>query len=123
MNRVQGMIAVAGLSLAVCAAGCGGDSQPTETVVLDSLEALKDGEFKAWKLDPGTYKVELTASGDGAAVKWVGSTCPGADETAEYSVTCEMKQTGQLIIENPTGFGIGATTTVTVKVTQIDAQE
>ena len=86
---------------------------------MDSLESLSDGEFKAWKLDPGMYKVEMTASGDGANVKWVGSSCPGSGQTTEYSSICEMKQTGQFIIENPTTLGMGAASTVTIKITNL----
>ncbi len=106
-----------GLVLATVTVGCVGGA--SDEVVVDELESIEDGHFVAWKLDPGTYKVELTASGDGATVKWVGSSCPGSAVTNEYSVTCEMTQTGQLIVENPSTFGRGAGTTVTVKVTRI----
>lgn len=61
----------------------------------------------------------MTASGDGATVKWVGSGCPGSEVEKQYSVACEMTQTGQLIVENPSTFGMGATTTVTIKVTKL----
>lgn len=117
-----GMMCLAfALMLALLVGGCGGGESGGESdeVVVDELESVEDGQFVAWKLDPGTYKVELTASGDGAIVKWVGSSCPGSDETKNYSVTCEMTQTGQLIVENPAAAGMGATTTVTVKVTRV----
>ena len=108
------------LMLAGLVGGCGGgeSSGESDEVVVDELESVEGGQFVAWKLDPGTYKVELTASGDGAIVKWVGSSCPGSDETKSYSVTCEMTQTGQLIVENTGASGEGATT-VTVKVTRV----
>ena len=123
MKRSRVMLTAFCVALALVVAGCGGKSEPTEKVVVDSLEGLDDGLFKAWKLDPGTYKVEMTASGDGASVKWVGSSCPGSEQTSEYSTVCEMKQTGQLIVENPTSFGAGASTTVTLKVTRIGGAE
>lgn len=110
------------LMLAALAGGCGGGEAeaPADEVVADELVSIEDGHFNAFKLDPGTYKVELTASGDGVIVKWVGSSCPGADrQTKTYSITCEMTQTGQLVLENPTALGTGATTTVTVKITSV----
>ena len=108
------------LMVAGLVSGCGGgeSSEPEEEVVVDEMQAVEDGHFLAWKLDPGMYKVEMTASGDGAVVKWVGSSCPGGEEATTYSVTCEMTQTGQLIVENPARSGGGATT-VTMKVTKV----
>jgi hypothetical protein len=117
MIRLRVMLMILGLAMAAFIGGCGGAEEPAEEIVVDTLESLDDGQFKAWKLDAGTYKVEMTASGDGASVKWVGSSCPGSEQTAEYSSICEMKQTGQFIIENPTAFGAGASTTVTLKIT------
>jgi hypothetical protein len=108
------------LALAPAGNGCGGGDEATDEVVVDEMQSIEDAHFAAYKLDPGTYKVELTASGDGATVKWVGSSCPGAPkQTSSYTVTCEMMQTGQLVIENPSGFGAGSGTTVTVKITRV----
>ena len=65
-----------------------------DVVVIDKHETIQDGYAVSWKLDPGTYKVEMTASGDGAVVKWLGSPCPASDVTQNYSTICEMTQTG-----------------------------
>jgi hypothetical protein len=122
MNRPQRFVTALAVMVAVLGGGCGGggsDEAPADDVVVDEMEGVEDGQFVAYKLDPGTYKVELTASGDGAIVKWVGSSCPGSEATKTYTVTCEMTQTGQLIIENPSASGEGATATVTVKVTRV----
>jgi hypothetical protein len=115
MSCLRFMAVVLGV-LGVCAlVGC---SAP-DRVVIDKLVSLDDGHLTAWKLDPGTYKVEMTASTDGASVRWMGCSCPGSGETKAYSTICELKETGQLIVENPSRFGMGAGTTVTVKVTRI----
>ena len=117
----KGMCVAVALVVAGLLGGCGGGAakEGSDDVVVDEIESIEGGAFVAWKLDPGTYKVELTASGDGAIVKWVGSSCPASEETKTYSVTCEMTQTGQLIVENPSASGMGATTTVTLKVTKV----
>lgn len=116
MSWSRVMLTLSGLVLAAVVGSCGKSEEaaqePDDEVVADTLDALDEGESWAWKLDPGTYKVEMTASDDGASVKWVGSSCPGSDETAQYSTVCEMKQTGQFIIEN----SAGSSTTVTLKI-------
>ena len=88
---------------------------------MDRFEWLKDGEQWAFKLDPGTYKIALTASGDGAAVEWVGSSCPGSGPTAtkSFETICELSSTGQLLVKNPTVFGAGAAVSITLKVTKL----
>ena len=91
-------------------------------VVIDTQVALADGQSHAWKFEPGTYKVDMTASTDGATVTWVGCSCPGSGETKAYSTTCELKETGQLLVVNPSTFGTSAGTTVTIKVTRIGAR-
>jgi hypothetical protein len=49
--------------------GCG------ERVLVDEAKWLQDGQSLSWKLNPGTYRVELTANNDGASVEWVGAPC------------------------------------------------
>lgn len=107
--------------LATFSGGCGSSEPEPEpdVVVVDQIENLKDGYSHSWKLDPGTYKAEMTATGDGATVEWIGSSCPTSDATNSYSITCEMTQTGQLVVANPSAFGMGAGATVTVKVTKL----
>jgi hypothetical protein len=89
-----------------------------ERAVFDELVILKDGESRVFKLEPGTYKLEVTASGDGAAIEWIGSDCPGSNETKSYSVTCTFERGGQVIISNPTTFGMGTSSSVTIKLTK-----
>ena len=105
------------LMLATLASGC--SAILPDEVVIDKLVSLKDGYGTAWKLDPGTYKVELTASDDGVVVKWIGSSCPASGVVTNYSTICELTQTGQMSVDNPSAFGMGAGSTVTVKVTKL----
>jgi hypothetical protein len=108
-----------------CYRGSSGDSQsspsifPTERVVIEYSDWLADGASVSWKLDPGTYRLELTANNDGATAEWVGANCPKTQPMRELSMTCEMPRTGQLIITNPTRLGLGAKVSVTVKVTKL----
>ena len=106
------LVLIIGLALL---AGC---SMP-DRVILDQLTDVGEGKFVAYKMEPGVYKVEVTASQDGVVVRWEGCSCPGSGkETKSFATICELKQTGQLVIENPTAFGLGAGSTVTVKVTR-----
>ena len=89
-----------------------------DTVVVDEMKALADGESIAYKLGPGVYRLDFTAS-DGASAEWVGASCPASGEVKVYSSLCELKQDGQLIIKNPTVWGNGATSSVTIKLTRI----
>jgi hypothetical protein len=103
-------------SLCILSFGCA----PSDTVIVDRMESLKDGTGVSFKLDPGTYKVDVTASNDGVTVKFIGSSCPGAEkETQNFSTICELTQTGQVTIDNPSTFGAGSGSTVTVKITKL----
>jgi hypothetical protein len=95
------------------------DEEPKDVVVVDALEILKDGAMKVYKLDPGSYKVELTASNDGAQVRWIGANCGSSGQVTSLDTACSLDRTGQLLIENPTEYGQGASTSVTVKVTKL----
>lgn len=92
---------------------------PSDQVVVDELTVLKDGESRIWKLEPGSYKVEMTASDDGAAIRWIGSSCGASGQVRELQTACRLEKTGQLIVENPTEFGVGASVSATVKVTKL----
>lgn len=92
---------------------------PSDRVVADQLVVLQDGESRIWKLDPGSYKVEMTASDDGALVRWVGSSCGASRQVSELMTVCRLEKTGQVIVENPTGLGLGASSSVTVKITKL----
>lgn len=116
-RRVRAMVFVS--VLATLMAGCAAEPR----VVANYHDWLKDGQAVSWKLDAGRYKLDVTASGDGVAIDWEGSSCPKSGETRAYSVVCDVPATGQVVVTNPTSFGLGAASSVTVKITrQGDAQ-
>jgi hypothetical protein len=87
-------------------------------VVIDQARVLRDGESLSWHLLSGRYQLEMTASDDGATVEWIGGNCPTTQPMRQLSTSCEMRSEGQLIIKNPSTFGLGAPVSVTVKVTR-----
>lgn len=91
----------------------------TDQVITNTTKVLKDGEGMSFPLGPGKYKLELTANNDGADAEWIGGGCPRTKPVKQTTMTCEMPQSGQLIITNPTTFGLGASVSVTVKVTKL----
>lgn len=92
-------------------------SQPK--IIINQIKPLKDGEFASWKLDKGKYKLEMTASGDGAAVEWLGASCQSVKESPIFKTDCTFTQTGQLIVKNPTRFGLGDDISVTVRLVRL----
>ena len=91
----------------------------TETVVVNEQSSIKDGAGKVWRLEPGTYRVEITATGDGVSVEWAGAACTKAKKTTVYNTTCTVTQTSQMTITNPTILGLGSDIITTVKVTRL----
>lgn len=119
------MAVIVGLSLLSCRIQTNQQSgQPfvpyvTDQVVVDSMSTLNDGAGKVWKLEPGKYKLEMTASDDGADIEWVGGGCPKTQPMRQATMTCEMPRQGQLIITNTTVFGLGKQVSITVKLTKL----
>ena len=96
------------------------ESPTREIVVVDEFSTLQDGTEKTWKVPPGTYRVELTATEKGASLVWTGAPCEVAKkETTAFTTSCTVTQTSQLTVRNPTLLGLGGSTTVTVKVTKL----
>ena len=91
-----------------------------DIVVVDRYDVLQDGYRQSWKLEPGMYRVELTANGDGVTVDWVAADCSKATfQTQSFSGVCELSGTGQLVIMNPTLFGLGQASNVSTKITRL----
>jgi len=91
-----------------------------DRVVLNDFGTIGEGESRAYRIETaGIYRLEMTASKDGAGVEWVGETCQGVREAKSFNGICEYRSEGQIVISNPTTFGMGSDTTVTVKVTKI----
>jgi len=91
-----------------------------DQIVIDRYDTLRDGYRLSWKLEAGMYRVELTSDGDGVLVDWVAANCPkAATETKIFHGVCELPGIGQLVITNPTVFGLGQASNVTLKVTRL----
>lgn len=92
----------------------------SDQVVVDVFESLVDGAERSYSLESGTYRLELTATGDGASVEWLGGDCPSSGgQTQTYSATCDMTQAGQVVISNPTSLGLGAASSVSLKIIRL----
>lgn len=106
-------------TLFLCACNETSSFVASDRVVVDKAMWLNDGQAIFWSMEPGRYKLEMTASADGASVEWIGASCPGTGEVKQFSTICDMQQTGQVIIKNPTVLGLGANTSVTIKITHL----
>lgn len=91
----------------------------TDQIISDTSKVLDDGAGITLKLEPGRYKLEMTANNDGADIEWVGGGCPKSQPMREATMSCEMSRQGQLIITNPTVFGIGKQVSVTMRLTKL----
>jgi len=100
----------------VLAVSCGGAKDKT---IADELVTLRDGQQWSYKLEPGRYRLESTATGDGVSVEWLGADCPAIGERRTTTSLCELTRTGQVVVTNPTLFGLGASSSVTIKVTKL----
>ena len=94
---------------------------PAPVVIFNKLKIIQDGgSFNLGPLDAGTYLLEMTATGFGAAVQWMGGNCKEVSrEIPNHRETCTLHQTGQLKVYNPSALGMGPSTSVTIKVTQL----
>ena len=92
---------------------------PQDVIVIDELEVFKDGSWKSWKLDRGNYFLELTASNDGVTIDWIGGMCGKTAPVNRTSTVCLMPDGGQIVVENPTTFGLGKSVSVTLRLTKL----
>ncbi|BDI03211.1 hypothetical protein CATMQ487_01810 [Sphaerotilus microaerophilus] len=118
MNRLAKF--ACGLVLLTGVAACGGgDSEGGE--VLDTTITLSEGVYHSYTLEPGTYHVSITSSNNGVTVQWLGGSgtgCSGSGEVKVWSATCALSIKGQLIVTNPTVFGLGGSEIVTIRLTK-----
>ena len=80
---------------------------------------IQDGESISFLLTKGIYRLEMTATGDGASVEWIGGNCRGTGQTNASNDICELTQSGQLVVANPSTSGFVSSSSVTVLVTDI----
>ena len=115
MNKFR--ISLQTSSLCMALAACGGGSDSSSIVVYDDVKIISEGQQLSVPLSAGTYKAEISSSNHGVVVSWVGGNCPTSNETKAISVTCTLAIKGQLLILNPTTFGLGGDEIATLKVT------
>jgi len=88
--------------------------------VVEFHDNLGDGTQRSWALQPGRYRLAMTASGDGATIKWAGATCAAAkSQTQSFQTECTVTNVGQLLLENP-GMGFGSSITATVTLDKLE---
>jgi hypothetical protein len=81
---------------------------------------LRDGALVSWRLPVGVFRLQMAASADGATVEWLNSSCVGRSRPmAQLHATCTVNDGGQVVITNPTTFGLGAAVTATVQIRQL----
>jgi hypothetical protein len=100
------------LSMSLTLAGCA-------RVVVDNKGELKDGGQWEFPLASGTYKVEMHATGDGAALEWRGCDCRGTAAVRQYAAECRLPGGAKLIVRNPSLLNLGRGTNVVLKVTRL----
>jgi hypothetical protein len=92
------------------------------TTVIDWSGFLNDGAARSWRLPRGAYALQLSANNDGATVEWPGSdNCIWKTEPMlRFGQRCQIvSDTGQLVVTNPTTFGLGKAVSVTVRVLRL----
>lgn len=96
--------------------GCGTDTaEKANGVVVNSIETIPEGGSLSYYLSPDTYELELTSSNYGVSIEWIGANCLNVSEQQVYNEDCHLDMSGQLVIGNPTTWGLGPTETVTIK--------
>jgi hypothetical protein len=101
--------------------------EPTATTVrpatvIDWSNFLNDGAAISWRLPRGAYAMQLLATSDGATAEWIGTdTCDWKTRAMlRLGQRCQVvSDSGQLVVTNPTTFGLGKTIGVTVKVVRL----
>jgi hypothetical protein len=83
---------------------------------------LSDGDTVSWRLAEGIYGVDFSADGDGGTIEVSGSDCFKTPAMLHYRHRCDLNSPGQLIITNPTRFGLGKPISATVKVARLRAE-
>lgn len=68
----------------------------TDQIVINDLKLLNDGAFITWQLEPGHYKLEMTANNDGASAEWVGANCPKTQQMRQLAMECLLPTAGSL---------------------------
>ncbi|TSC23139.1 hypothetical protein [Corallococcus sp. Z5C101001] len=116
--RVEaGALAPVSVGTANLVASAGERTASTPVTVVRKVRSepllLNDGRRVSWSLNQGHYEIEAQVrstdgSRHGITLAWVGGThCQDAAEAQLLRSECTIENTGSVIIENPTTFGLG----------------
>ena len=119
-NKTLAFIASSLAALTISGCGGGGPSGGSASVVVNETKTIADGAGISYSLAAGSYSSNITSTPNGVTISWVGgSSCTNATvETTVYNSPCTMGQAGQLVITNPTTFGLGPSENVYIKLTK-----
>ena len=95
------------------------DKLDGEVEVKRDVVILQDGQQVVYgPMSEATFKVQIRASVP-VSVTWVGANCLEISNTLSYQTTCKPLELGQLTITNPSTFGLGASSSVSIVITQL----
>lgn len=80
---------------------------------------LTEGETRQFVIPSGSYRIDMTATAEGASLRWAEPGCAKSGESRSHSVLCQFDSPRTIIIENPTWLSMGGTAVVTLLVTAI----
>lgn len=99
--------------------GSGGFTPTTPEVLVNTTITLAEFNYISYTLDTGIYKVEVSSSNNGVTLNWSGSSnCSYNPENTLHNATCTMNQLGQLVVTNPSTWGLGGSEVVAIKITK-----
>lgn len=112
------LIAPVCLLVACGGGGSSSSSSASNELVFRESQVLEEGATYSWTLPAGTYKANVTSSSSGVVVSWVGggAGCTQSGEVKVHSQTCTLVIAGQLLVKNPTTFGLGSSEIASVEV-------
>jgi hypothetical protein len=91
--------------------GCGGE----EVIVVDQTMAIDDKTPKIWKVEPGSYRIDLNATGGGANLEFEGTSRAKVANSKVYGGTVLFVKAGEIKLSNSNP----EITNVTLKVVKI----
>lgn len=111
------MLCIVATQLAGCGGGSADEDEPQQIVARTAT--LAEGTQLSYTLAAGTYNANITASNNGVIVSWPGgNNCATSAETKVYSGTCTLSAQAQIVIINPTAFGLGGSEITTISITK-----
>ena len=105
------IIIISALSFPIIFFGCG-----QETVVFEQTLDVETGRPFHYQIQPGTYRMEMTSSGEGVTIEFAGTKREKTGRSKQFGGTITYSQPGEIILSNtsaPLGNLSKATITIT----------